>query len=109
MDVRPDGFHQLLFAQDTAGIAGEQPQYLQALGPELDRPAIGCAQLGPFGIELKARKAQHCPLQPATIAFSARIDRKDVHQRTGARNIRKISECLNSGLRTLSARNERNG
>ena len=59
MDVRPDGFHQLPLAQDTAGIAGEQPEYLQGLGPQPDRPAIGGAQLGARRVELKTGKAQH--------------------------------------------------
>jgi hypothetical protein len=63
MDVRPDRFHQLLLAQDAASIRGEQPQYLQGLGPQLDRLAIGPAQLGALRIELKTRKAQHRPLQ----------------------------------------------
>ena len=101
MDVRPDGFHQLLLAQDAAGIPGEQPQYLQGLGPELDRLAIGPAQLGALGIELKTRKAQHrSPPSRQLSPFSPRIDRKIVPKRTGAPNIRKISECLNSRFRT---------
>jgi len=59
MDVRPDRFHQLLLAQDAAGICGEQPQHLQRLGPKLDRLAVGPAQLGALSIELETRKAQH--------------------------------------------------
>jgi hypothetical protein len=57
MDVRPDGFHQLLLAKDAAGIGGEQQQHSQCLGSEFDRLAIGPAQLGALGIELETRKA----------------------------------------------------
>ena len=79
MDVRPDGFHQLLLAEDTAGIGGEQPQHLQRLGPQLDRLAIGPAQLGALGIELKTRKAQHpSPSNRQLSPFGARIDLKNV-------------------------------
>jgi hypothetical protein len=59
MDVRPGGLPSTAACSDAAGIPGEQPQYLQRLGPEPDRPAIGGTQLGALGIELKARKAQH--------------------------------------------------
>ena len=83
-------------------MPGEQPQYLQGLGPELDRLAIGRAQLGALRIELKTRKAQHVPSHRQLSPFSPRIDRKNVPKRTGAPNIRKISECLNSNLRTVS-------
>ena len=100
MDIRPGGFHQLLLAQDAAGILGEQPQYLQGLGSEPDRPAIGCAQLGAFRIELKTGKAQHVPSNPQLCPFCPRINLKNVPKHTGVRNIRKISECLNRRFRT---------
>ena len=100
MDVRPDGFHQLLLAQDAAGIPGEQPQYLQGLGPELDRLAIGRAQLGALGSSSKPEKRSTVPSHRQLSLFSPRIDRKIVPKRTGAPNIRKISECLNSHFRT---------
>ena len=67
MDVRPDRFHQLLLAQDAAGIPGEQPQYLQGLGPELDRLAIGRGAARRAPNRAQNQKSAARPLPPATV------------------------------------------
>ena len=110
MDVRPGGFHQLLLAQDAAGIAGEQPQYLQRLGPQLDDLAIGPAQIGALGIELEIRKSPApSPSRRQPSASSPRTALENVLKPTSAANIRKISECLDGNLRTSRAQTDMDG
>jgi hypothetical protein len=100
MDVRPDGFHQFLLAQDAAGILGEQPSISNVLGRSLIVPPSGRRSSARSGSSSKPEKRSTVPSNRQRSPFSAGIDPKNVPNRTGSPNIRKISECLNRGFRT---------
>jgi hypothetical protein len=59
VNIRPDGLHQLLLAEDSPRVADKQNQEVKCLGPELDDPAIGPSQLGTLLIEFKTSKTEH--------------------------------------------------
>ena len=59
MNVRPDRLHQLLLAQDPAGVGGEQPEHLEGLRPQFDRRPIGPTQLQALLIQLETGKTKH--------------------------------------------------